>query len=143
MTTQLESWKYFEQENVQTDEAGEITLGTLPGSVDECKPTFSMERFWLKGIKGIAGFLGVISALRGLNIVFDNGMVVEMTKKMQPHGRDAAGLVMAESQQERLMLIVMAVKFFIKMAICLGLVIFLNNKTNRAIFTATDRKSFA
>lgn len=219
MSTQLDSWKYFDQENVQSDEAGEITLGTLPGSVDELKPTFSMPLMWLQGIMGIVGFLGVINALRTLKNVFDTGVVVEMMKKMQPHGLDAAGLAIAQSHHQWMFLIItcviikifiscgfmgaavmlekrvdhanwiagiicfcaiiynlidfglqymmlpdfskhgirgteadaimagiligLAVVFIIKMAIYLGLIVFLNNKTNTAIFTPRERQSIA
>ena len=118
MSTQLESWKYFEQENVQKDDAGEMTLGTLPGSVDETAPTFSMGLMWLQGILGGVGFFGVINALRGLKAVFDNGMVIEAMKKLQPHGLDAASLAIAKSHHEWMMLIITGV--IIKIMISCG-----------------------
>ena len=40
-------------------------------------------------------------------------------------------------------LIGLAVVFFIKMAIYLGMIVFLNNKTNKAIFAPSERKSYA
>lgn len=219
MSTQLESWKYFDQQNVQSNDAGEVTLGTLPGSVDEVKPTFSMPLMWLEGILGGLGFCGVISALYALKGVFDNGVAVEMMKKMQPHGLDKVGLAMAEANNQWMMLIITGVIikiiiscgfmgsavmlkqrvdyanwfagliclgaivynlldlglrymmlpdftqhgvsrgeadaimmgivavmggfFFLKMVIYLGLVVFLNNKTNTAIFTPQERQSLA
>ena len=219
MSTQLDSWKYFDQQHVQSNDQGEVTLAALPGSVDEVKPSFSMPLMWLQGIMGGVGFFGVINALRTLKDVFDTGVAIEMMKKMQPHGLNAQGIAMAQSQHDWMfliitcviikifiscgfmgaavmlekrvdhanwiagiicfgaivynlidfglqyvmlpdfskhgisakeaeiilsgILIVMSVFFLIKMAIYLGLIVFLNNKTNTAIFTPQERTSLA
>lgn len=114
MSTQLESWKYFAQEDVQSDDSGELSLGTLPGSAD-IQPTFSMPLMFLQIIMGGFGFLGVINALWTLKGVFDSGVFVEAMKKMQPHGLDAAGLAMAQSHQQFMFLIItmVIIKIFI------------------------------
>ena len=219
MSNQLESWKYFDQQDVKSDDAGRKTLGTLAGSVDEIKPSFSMPLMWLEGILGGVGFCGVISALYALKGVFDNGVAVEMMKKMQPHGLDKVSLAIANSYNEWMMLLVTGVVikiiiscgfmgaavmlkqrvdyanwfagliclgaimynvldlglqymmlpdfsqhgisakeadvvmmgimvallafFLLKMVIYLGLIAFLNNKTNTAIFTPQARESVA
>lgn len=219
MSTQLESWKYFDQQDVKSDDAGQKTLGTLAGRVDELKPSFSMPLMWLEGILGGVGFCGVIGALYTLKGVFDNGVAVEMMKKMQPHGLNKVGLAMANSYNEWMMLLVtgvvikiiiscgfmgsavmlkqrvdyanwfagliclgaiiynvldlglqymmlpdftqhgisakeadvimmgimiaMGTFFIVKMVIYLGLIVFLNNKTNTAIFTPQERNAIA
>ncbi len=219
MSTQLDSWKYFDQQHVQSNDDGQVTLAALPGSVDELKPSFSMPLMWLQGIMGGVGFFGVINALRALKGVFDTGVAVEMMKKMQPHGLDAPALAVAQAQHEWMFLIItcviikifiscgfmgaavmlekrvdhanwiagiicfcaiiynlidfglqyvmlpdftkhgisateaevlmsgiligLSVVFLIKMAIYLGLIVFLNNKTNTAIFTPSERTSLA
>lgn len=219
MSTELDSWKYFNQENVQSNDAGEKTLGALPGTVDELKPSFSMPLMLLQGIMGGVGFFGVINAMRSIKGVFDSGVAIELMKKCNPHGLDAQGLAMAQSHQDWMFLIItcaiiklfiscgfmgaavmlekrvdhahwiagiicfgaivynlvefglgymmlpdftqhgisrseadmimsgllvfMAGFFLVKMVIYVGLIIFLNNKTNTAIFTPKAEASLA
>ena len=215
MSTELESWKYFAQDNVQEDDKGAKTLGVLPGSV-EMKATFSMPLMFLQGIMGGVGFIGVLSALRTLKSMFDAGVTMEMSRKMAGGSVD---LAVAEAQTEWFFLLLTAmvikviiscgfmgaavmlekrvdyanwiaslicfgaiiynmiylgiyymvlpdfaeyglsakevewamtvtlgiavVAFVVKMVIYLGLMTFLNNKTNNEIFTPKDRVSHA
>jgi len=215
MSTQLESWKYFADENVESSETGEKTLNALPGAVEDVA-THSVPLMLLQGAMGVVGFLGIVSALRSLKGLFDAGMVVEAMEKGRFHGLETGNAAMAAAEYEWMFLIitvaiikiiiscgfmgaalmmekrvdyanwfaglvcfgaivfnliafgvnymiipdftkygmtaadgesymlslllVMSVFFAIKMAIYLGLMVFLNNKTNNEIFTPKSKE---
>ncbi len=133
MSTQLDSWKYFAEEDIESKEAGEKILGPLKGTSDEVKPCFSTSLMVAEWTLGVMGFWGLTKALGGLAKLFFRGAGIEGLKMMIPYGLNEACESAIESEYLTMMLVltILVVKILVSCGM-LGVALMLERRVNYA-----------